>query len=203
MNKNVLALVALLVIVVAAGLAWRRMHHKPAPDFTVDEEVGQVVAEETARLVRNPGELVIITQDTTVALNEALDTQVRSFQQALAKHASLKSPKVEKIPQPAWNEGLTKAELQQIMGAHPQAAAIVSFMGFPIMAPSELSAGGTRPILAAVFNSPSPQEPNDLRSQRSLNFAIVARTEPAAEVAAEAKKPRAQFEANYVLSKSE
>lgn len=202
MKKNALASLSVLAILVATGLTWHQLYSRPRPDFTLDDAVGRITAEEAARLVRKPGEVVIITQETERSFNEALDRQVKAFEQALAKSSSLPAPKKETIPQPPMNAGLSNDQWDTIRQAHPNAVAFVSFMGFPVIPPPRAGSAASRPALIAIFNSPSMQAPDELRRQRSLDLAVVAKSEPAETTSAQAKDARAQFEAAYSLSKA-
>jgi hypothetical protein len=170
----------------------------------LDEAVGEVVAEETLKLMDH-GQIVVVTEDTTVLLNRALDLQVKSFQETLNKQRQLTIAAIEKVvkepllpphkPEPA---GLSKEQLFAIVQAHPGIAGVVSFIGFPSLDPPEAASLKIKPLkYVIVFNSPFGVNFDRLGSQQIVNLAIVARDQPLEGGGKPPRTARERFDQSY------
>lgn len=104
--------------------------------------VGAVTAEETAKLLGNKGQVLILTRDLGPVNDPSMEAQLEAFQQTLKKHAGM-NVTVAKIQIPpmqmmALGGGVPPDQLFKSLQAHPNLAAAVLFLGFPQLADSEL-----------------------------------------------------------------
>src|SRR2546428_457782 len=82
-SKNV---VAVLIMVVAwAFLAASLLVFPPGINRKLHQAVGQVLAEETVRLLGAGGKVTVITRDTATYKNPATDAQLSGFKETLKK----------------------------------------------------------------------------------------------------------------------
>ncbi len=112
--------------------------------FNLDtyDVVGAVTAEETAKLLGNKGQVLILTRDLGPVNDPSMEAQLEAFQQTLKKHAGM-SATVAKIQIPpmqmmALGGGVPPDQLFKSLQTHPNLAAVVLFLGFPQLADSEL-----------------------------------------------------------------
>jgi hypothetical protein len=178
--------------------------------FKPAQAAGLVAAEETLKLIQNRGQIVLITEDTSLSINEALDAQVEAFKQAIKKQKGVTALAIVKFARDPRTVGtnpgglLTRDQLLTTAQAHPGAAAIVSFIGFPKLAAQDfatLQAGQIKCV--AIFNSVFGVEIRKRVVQPALSLAIVACPEA---MPAGATKPRTAhecFEQSYLLLKPE
>ena len=164
------------------------------------------MAGETSKLLNNQGQVVLITQDTSADFNEALDAQVKSFQHALHTKKGLTITAIEKIQRPPMNmnreNGLSKDQLRKVVQDHPNADAIVSFMGFPQLQSQDLTLlKASRCKYVAVFNSAFGIDLEKLLAQQVMDLAVAARAEPVTPAGTAARTARDWFDASYSVLK--
>ena len=128
-----------LAIVAVAGAAGWAYYTSSGPsqkfDLTPYNALGAGVAEETAKLLGNKGQLVAIAPDTSELENPAMDGQLTSFERALKKSgmtlAATARFKLTAMERMGTGGAVPGTQLAKVMQEHPGAAAVVLFCPFP------------------------------------------------------------------------
>jgi hypothetical protein len=206
MGKQKIILIAALLALAGSGTALFFSQRPAKINLTLDQTVGEVVAGETSKLLNNQGQVVLITQDTSADFNEALDAQAKSFQKALRTKRGLTMEAIERIQRPPTNmnreNGLSKGQFLKVVQDHPNAAAIVSLMGFPQLQAEDialLNPGKCKYV--AVFNSAVGIDLERLRAQQVMDLAVVARAEVVTPAGTAPRTARDWFDASYSMLK--
>ena len=193
----------------ALGLALAAYSHwRTAPAFELKPEqaLGEVVAEETAKLMNQGGQILVIAGDAGDALLEA---QVASFQTALQKYKLVKRVALERLKpiEPllrTMNPGsppYQPAEFDRALQGHPQVNGVVSFVGLPAEGSSAwagLKAKGCKRV--AIFNTTADAQVTRALEQRWADVAFVAREEAKPVGAAPLKTAREICDRYYVIA---
>src|SRR5262249_46124972 len=142
------------------------------------QAVGQVMAEETARLVGHLGKIVVITVDNRTA--PELKIQIAAFQKHLKVLGGL-TVKDRVVLDPGDNPkyrpgaGLSAKRFLKIVRKNSGVDAIVSFVGAPELTDQELAQMKTIPKFIAEAHS--PEKLVNLIEKKILLSAIVPRYE--------------------------
>src|SRR5258708_3843556 len=147
-KKNaLLAIGSLLAIFASAAWIYYREFKAPKYNVVLQERVGQVMAEQTARLLGPKGRLVLLT--IPKGGDPELKTQVDAFRQTLKKLGDydLKDHELETKDQPKYHagSGLSSRKLVRAFNNHPLADLIVSFIGAPRLSADEIAQITKRP----------------------------------------------------------
>lgn len=183
-KKNILPLVLLIAMLgAAAALSFHRIAN-PRFDLKPEQALGEVVAAETASLLRNTGQIAVVGGD---AADPLLNVQIESARSALSKNKSISVALVERLKpmdpllrtmHPGSSPYLPGA-FEKILRANPKLKAVISFVGLPVQSTLELAAfrqnGGK---IIAVFNSCADPQLAMALEQRCVDLAIVTRDEP-------------------------
>jgi hypothetical protein len=175
-RKNLLLAVCSLVAI-AGSAAWIYYREFKAPKHNValHQRVGEVMAEQAAKLAGSKGRLVVITIPTG---NEPeLRTQLEAFRKALKKLGDydLKEHELETKDQPKYGlgMGLSGRRFVRAVKNNPKADAIVSFVGAPKLAEEELTELTKVPKFLAETRSPDNLP--KLFEKRIIQVAVVSR----------------------------
>ena len=175
-RKNLLLAVCSLVAI-AGSAAWIYYREFKAPKHNValHQRVGEVMAEQAAKLAGSKGRLVVITIPTG---NEPeLRTQLEAFRKALKKLGDydLKEHELETKDQPKYGlgMGLSGRRFVRAVKNNPKADAIVSFVGAPKLAEEELTELTKVPKFLAETRSPDNLP--KLFEKRIIHVAVVSR----------------------------
>src|SRR5207253_10596735 len=118
--------------------------------------VGEVLAQETARLIHTQGQVVVVTMDTSK--EPELKAQLQVFQRTLKKLGpiSIKELPVDTDDKPHYRTGagLSSRRFLRIVKKSTSADAIVSFIGAPRMTEEELAQLEKAPKFVAECRSP-------------------------------------------------
>jgi hypothetical protein len=168
---------ACLLVIVAAGV-WIYHYEFSSPDLNVPlhQAVGQVLADETARLTGHQGKIVIVTIDSRNS--PELKVQLDSFEKDLKLLGRI-DIKDKVVLDPGENpkyrpgSGLSAKRFLKIVRKHPGTDAIVSFVGAPELSDQELAQVGPMPKFIAETHS--PEKLLNLLQKKILVSAIVPR----------------------------
>jgi len=170
-------LAAVSVLVIAASGAWMYYHQFRAPKHNVrlHQRVGEIMAEETARVVGPKGRLVLITIPTS---NEPeLKTQLEAFRRRLKKLGTyeIKDHELDTKDQPKYGlgAGLSGRRFVRTVKNNPKADGIVSFVGAPKLSESERAELTKTPKFIAETKSPD-HLPN-LFEKQIIQVAVASR----------------------------
>ncbi|MEO5803553.1 MAG: hypothetical protein ABIR24_08475 [Verrucomicrobiota bacterium] len=176
MNKKII-IVFLLILILGAG-AW--LYHtqfgQPKIDLNIYQTLGSVTAEETAKLLGNNGDIVVVSWKTHNK-SPVVDAQIASLARGIKKHKGLRiaaSEKVERDPAQMMATGgaVPTEEFLKIVKAHPEAEAFVLFLAFPNLLPQALETitkGQTKFVVVSGCN-PGYKK---LLLDRTISLAIV------------------------------
>lgn len=203
----VLAVVAVLVLVGSLVVRYFYRGSGAHLDLKPEQALGEVVAEESAKLLASGGSLLILAEARPDALLEA---QIAAFQAALRKDRRVRGVAVERIKtMNPWlrtmNPGGSAYDADAFTKAlfrHPQVNAVVSFSGLPLRELPELTAvkqrGGK---IIAVFESGATPELTKAIENHLIDLAIVLREDGPSSKGASPKTARDYFDQYYVVLK--
>jgi hypothetical protein len=143
------------------------------------EASGWMIAQQTLKLLRPGGQIVVIARDTTSFKNPASDIQLASFKTTL-REAGVSIAKIQALQvDPLRPVEVPAGDFFELIKNTPKGAVIVSFMGPPLLTePQRKQLGEIKPNIVA-FCSGSLPEHVDLRTlieQGLLQVAVVSRT---------------------------
>ena len=177
-RQKLLLVGSLLVIAVSA--VWICYYEFGSSDVNVplQRTVGQVLAEETARVTGQPAKIVVVTVNTPNA--PELKVQLDAFQKDLKRLGNITiADKVVLDPgdNPKYRAGagLSAKHLLKIIRKHAGADAIVSFVGTPQLSDQDLAQLHAMPKLVA--DTHSPEKLVNLLDKKILVSAVVPRFE--------------------------
>jgi hypothetical protein len=182
-NKFKLALLLALVVVVMAGfIVWRKA---ASPQFNSKSSaaVGEVLADEIARLLGDGGKVVLIAHARDKNVPDADGERVASFQAALGRRKSPQLAAVEWLPRPPRSQramlgmigqSLTEPQLLALVDQHPEARAFVIFGGVPLLSPAVTQKITGRSLKLVVVSGYGPTL-RQLLQARVVAVAVVPR----------------------------
>lgn len=153
----------------------------PKVDARLQEALGQVMAEEGAKLLGSGGHLTLICLDTSTIKNPNADYQVKAFHRALRKAKlplagtnSIKLDPLRLVRVPA-------GDFVEIMRKQSDNDVIVSFLGPPVLnAEQRAKLGETKPRILALCSGWMPRQVDlrELFAQNLLHVAVISRSAP-------------------------
>ncbi|MGD0651234.1 MAG: hypothetical protein ABSA97_08865 [Verrucomicrobiia bacterium] len=166
--------------------------------------LGEVTAQETAKLLDNKGRIVVVTRDTGQYPAPELEEQLKAFQQTVKQHPDLTLAATEKVQLDTdiTDAGLSPDFYLNLLQKYPDAAAIVSFVGPPALSPQQIRTLPQKiPKFIAVSLATVPLK----RLFRSdlIHVAIVNRTKPAQQSGKKPASAREQFDQYFQVVTAE
>jgi hypothetical protein len=135
MKNKVLILTVAIASVALALFVFRWQSSGPAMSSRPSLAVGEVLADETSRLLGGKGKVVVIARASAKEGQSAANEQISSFAAALSRRTSPRIAATEWLPRPlrpVMNSGdLSAEQLLQLIEKNPDANAIVVFAGLP------------------------------------------------------------------------
>jgi hypothetical protein len=201
MNKPVKVFVAIVALAAAAiSVYFATSSGTPKIDLSTYSVLGAVTAEETAKLLGNKGEVLLVSHDTGAYKNPSVEAQVKAFKDTLKQRGGF-TVTVEKVPVTAMvmlatGGGVPPDQLFKALKAHPNAAALVLFCRFPQLPDSEmeeLKKYGAKKVVVSSFY-PDYQR---LLDRQVLHLAIVPK--PEAVATGTAKTVRELFDQEFMV----
>jgi hypothetical protein len=189
----------------AAGVYFATGNRSQKTNLDIYDVVGTVTAEETAKLLGNQGQVLILTRDLGPVKDPSLEAQLEGFQQALKKQRGM-SVAVEKIKIPpmqmmALGGGVPPDQFFKALQTHPNLGAVVLFFGFPQLADPEIETLKKTGVKVVVISSLRPGYERLLERQ-AIHLAIVPRPEPPPEGAPAPRTARERFDRENLILKS-
>ena len=139
MKSKALVVGFALASILLALFVVRQQFSRPAMNLHPSVAVGEVLAEETARLLGGKGNVVVLARASAKDGQTAGGEQVASFGAAMRRRASPRIAATEWLPRPPgpmMNTGdLTTEQLLQLIEKNPEADAFVVFAGLPSLSP--------------------------------------------------------------------
>jgi len=199
-TKNaLLAIASLLVIACAAAWIYYNQFKAPKHDVGLHQRIGEIMAEQTARLVGSKGRLVLITIPT--GPEPELRTQLDAFRRRLKTLGDydLKEHELDTKDQPKYSlgAGLSGRRFVRTVKNNPKADGIVSFVGAPRLSEEELA--DLPKVPKFIAESRSPDHLPKLFQKQIIQVAIVSRFVFPAPDPRTPKTPQQWFDKRYQL----
>lgn len=200
--NKIKAAVAMLVMLGAS--AWLYFFFNPlAPgiDHQPHEALGEVLAQETIKLLGTGGKVIILGRNTVTFPNPASDTQLKRFEQTLKK-GGVKVTTLHLLKMnPISLMMVPSGDYLEIVKKCSEADVIVSFLGPPALSDEQLGkVGSKRPKVVAVCSGEMPARVNlkQMFDEKLLHAAVLSRKNPPARAAG--SSPRDHFEQWFWLA---
>jgi len=193
-----------MAVIVASGVwIYFTQFAQPAFNMVLHESVGEVLAQETAKLIQSNGQVVIITMDTSKF--PELKTQLRAFEKALKALGPMSVKELpmdtEDKPQYRTGAGLSSRRFLRLLKKTGSAKAIVSFIGAPRMTDEEFAQVEKAPKFIAECRS--PDKVKKLFEKNVLQVAVINRFDYPAPIKHNPKTPKQWFEKYYQVIKAD
>ncbi len=199
-TKNILlAVVSLLAI--AASSAWIYYYQFKAPkhDVGLHQRIGEIMAEQTAKVIGTKGRLVLVTIPT--GPEPELRTQLDAFRRRLKALGDydLKEHELDTKDQAKYSlgAGLSGRRFVRTVKNNPKADGIVSFIGAPRLSDDELT--GLSKVPKFIAETRSPDHLPKLFQKQIIQVAIVSRFVFPAPDARPPKTPQQWFDKRYQI----
>ena len=164
------------------------------------EALGQVMAEEAAKLASAGGRLTLITWDTSISRNPSAEFQMKGFHRALREAGlALAATNAVKLD-PLRLVRVPPAAFLDILNKQSDNDVVVSFLGPPVLNAQQLAKlGDKKPRVIALCSGAMPRQIDlkELFGQNLLQVAIISRPSPFASAAAPSNNPRDWFDRFY------
>jgi len=199
-TKNALLATGSLLVIVASAL-WIYYHEFKAAKHSValHERVGEVMAEQTAKLVGKKGRVVTISIDTKEW--PELKTQMDAFRKTLKKLGDyeLRDYPLDTKDQPKYGlgSGLSGRRYVRTVKKNEKADIFVSFIGAPKLNKEDMAELGTKPRFIA--ESRSGDNLPALFENQLINVAVVSRFQFPAPGREKPRTPQDWFTKRYQL----
>ena len=200
---------ALLVVgsvaVITASAVWIYFFQlaKPGVNLRLHQEVGRVIAHETATLLANKGKVVIIALDEPKF--PELKAQLNAFKEALLPTGvTIKETymlETDEKPKYGLGTGLSARRYVRIVNKNRSADAIVSFVGVPDLSDDDIKELKKTPKFVAEARSPDKLD--KLFKKNIVHVAVVSRFTFPAPVQGKPRTPRAWFDKYFEVVTAE
>lgn len=225
-KRGVVTTVSVVLIVISlVSIYFTQCSSPSAPkvDITPYTVVGEVAAEETAKVLGNKGKVLIITADTgklVGTMAKIIENQLKAFQDTIQKQGGITVAGTEKVSSmmfsnlmmPMPGPGMpgapgekteTPAEyFLNLVKKHPNTSvdAIVSLVGFPMLSDEEISSLGQNiPKFIVVMPPGPPMSLKKLMEEQVIQCAITPRMTPPPPSTGTPTTPREKFNQSYEI----
>src|SRR4051794_10897500 len=152
------------MVTMAGALLWLFFSSREAPpkvDWRTHTGLGQVLAEEAAKLVASGGRIVLIARDTKTIRDPAAELQMKGFHEGLRKaKLTLATTNLIKFD-PLRLVRMPSGEFVQLLRQHSEGDVIVSLLGPPVLESQQRNKlGEKRPRIVAVCSGAMPAQVN-------------------------------------------
>src|SRR6266436_39112 len=198
--KNGLLIAGSILAIMISGLwIYYREFKAPKHNVRLHRRIGEIMAEETAKLVGPKGNLVLVTIPT--GSEPELKTQLEAFRQKLKKLGDyeIKEHELDTKDQAkyALGSGLSGRRFVRTVKNNPKANGIVSFVGAPRLSDEEVAELTNPPKFIA--ESRSPDHLPKLFDKQIIQVAVVSRFVFPAPGPRDPKTPQELFDKRYQL----
>ncbi len=179
-NTKQVLLVAVSLLAILASLTWIYLTQFAAPkiNLVLHNGVGEVMAEETDKLLQHQGRVVVVAIGASAA--PELRTQLQRFKETLAKlgRVTIKETdflETENQPKYGTGRGLSARRFLRLVKKSGGADAIVSFVGAPNLSEADYDEIGKSHLPKFIAESGSAAKLKRLFDRKVLQVAIVGR----------------------------
>lgn len=166
------------------------------------EVLGATTAEETAKLVGEKGQVLVIVRDTGVNQNPSVEAELKTFQQTLTKHPGLTAimEKVTVTPMLMMSTGgaVPPDQLFKALESHPNLGGAVLFFAFPQLADAQLDAVKKFGAKIVVVSSPCAGYRRALERQ-AIQLVIAPRPDAPPPDAPAPRTLRERFDQEFLI----
>lgn len=201
-KQTQVTMVALLVVAAAVSLYFAFADRSQKINLDTYDVLGAVTAEETAKLLANNGQVLVMARDTGADKNPSVEAELKAFQQRLKKYGGLSviTEKIQVTPMLMMSTGggVPPDQLLKACRTHPKIAAVVLFFGFPELADGEIAAlkqSGVKIVVVSAFR-PGYQR---LLERQVIHLAVVPRPDALPPTAGKPQTVRERFNEDYVI----
>lgn len=204
MNRQTrdILIVSLAAVAVVLALYFTFAGRSPKIDLDPYQALGAVTAEETAKLIGDQGQVLVIARDTGADRNPSIEAQLDAFERSLKKHPGLTQVterfQAGPMAMMATGGGVPPDALTEALGRHEKAGALVLFCRMPPLSESELGILKQRGIKTVVVCSLHP-EVERLLEQQVIHLAVVPLPEPLPPPARPPRSLRERFDQDYMV----
>src|ERR1043166_5533161 len=171
----IMILGSLLVLYFSWGEASPRVEGRP------HEALGQVLAEEAAKVLGSGGRLTLVARDTAAIKNPSADFQARGFHQAIEKAKLTVSATNAIRLDPLRLVRVPPGDFVDLIRRQSENDVIASLLGPPVLNSEQRARLGEKaPHIVAVCSGELPRQVNlrELFAQNLLQVAIISRPKP-------------------------
>ena len=166
------------------------------------EVLGTVTAEETAKLLGNKGEVLVMAPDTGANKNPSVEAELKAFRRTLEKQKGM-SVVAERVSITAMlmlatGGGVPPEQFFKVLDSHKHIGAIVLFFGFPQLTDPELARFkkyGVKTIVVSSFRS----NYKGLMEQHVIDLAVVPRPDAPPPAPTPPNTMRERFDQDFYL----
>ena len=199
-TKDILVAIGSILAIVASVLWIVRSQRSPKMNVSLHQAVGQVLAEETARLLERKGKVVIVSMETGKV--PELKTQLQAFEKALHLVGGitvLERYELDPEDKPKYGPGtgLSAPRFLRIVKKSAKADAIVSFVGVPRLTDEEI--GKLERMPRFVAETKERDKLSRLFEKKILHVAVVPRFEFPAPVSEKPRTAREWFDKYFQI----
>ena len=212
MNNRLIAVIAVLITAVCLiTILKRQFGGRPKVNVQPFAELGGLVADETTKVLGHSGRVVVLTVDTATYKVATLDTLLAVFKKTLARKGNFTIQTVEKFRVPptmfmALSSGALvppgvewpAGRFANILAAHENADAIVSFVGLPPLSPENLGEVNPKKIKIVIVSHRDP-DLSSLLKAGLIELAIVPRDQTDSQPQAKSGAAREHARQNYEI----
>jgi len=186
----------------AASIYYSFSGRSPKIDLDSYSVLGAVTADETAKLLGNKGQVLVIVRDTGADKNPSVEAELKAFQQTLKKQKGLGvvTEKIQVTPMLMMSTGggVPPDQLFKMLETHANVGALVLFFGFPQLSDPELEALKKTGVKTVVVSSLRPGYPRLLERQ-AIHLAIVPRPDAQLPGSQKPQSVRERFDQEYII----
>ena len=164
--------------------------------------LGAVTAEETAKLLGNKGQVLVMARGTGANINPSVEAELKAFQQTLRKQTGMSviidKAQVSPNQMMATGGGVPTEMFLKAIETHPNLGALVLFMGFPQLNDAELEGlkkSGVKIVVACTIR-PSDRQ---LIERQVIHLALVPRSDPPPTGAPAPRTVRERFDQEFTI----
>ena len=168
----------LMTAVGVAIIAYSTCESAPTIDRKIHEAIGRAIAKEAVGLLRDGGQISVITRDTEAFKQPALEVQMDSFKAEIRRAGATLGVTRRIQLDPLRPFQAPPGDFYELIRRTPSGSVIVSFMGPPMLTEEERVQLGTNKPGIVAFCPGNPEENGYLRSlfdQQLLHAAVVRR----------------------------
>jgi hypothetical protein len=182
MEKRNILIIVVVLLAALAGVVYFRSTKPPLIDTNPFNCVGVGVAEETAKLLNNKGEVILIDK----ASDGEFADRKKHFLETLKKSKEITVVAQENMPQPVTSgedsprpRGIPADLVFGLLEKHPTASAVVSLAGAPLFSSEDIARLGGKGPKFVIFSKHSEVDIlQPLMDQNIVQLVILSRTKP-------------------------